>query len=239
MLFAEWRLIFTGAADACVNMAIDEATLTLVSEHRAPPTIRIYYWDAPCYTLGYLQSTSNLKATVRKSGLKCVRRLTGGTTCLHGGDLSYSVIVSLIDTLIPSRVLESYEHIFSGVIEGLRVLGIDARYAPPAEVHVDRQLVATAAQARHKGVLLHQGSIALEPAGIERQSPFPCTKMTPLSDLIGSRLSFENTARALAMGFKCALGVDLSPSVLFAKEKRLARQLVCDKYMQSEWNLMR
>jgi lipoate-protein ligase A len=240
MLFAEWRLIFTEAADACVNMALDEATLTLVSEHRAPPTVRIYYWDTPCYTLGYLQSASALRSSAisRNADIKCVRRLTGGQACLHGGDISYSLIVSLMDTLIPSHVLGSYEHICSGVIEGLRVLGIDARYAPPTDVLVDGRLVATAAQARRQGVLLHQGTIALKPAGV-REVPPACTRLTPLSDLIGGQLGFEQVAQALAMGFKRALGVDLSPSILFAKEKRLARQLLRDKYMQPEWNFMR
>lgn len=265
MLFAEWRLIFSGAADACVNMAIDEATLILVSEGRAPPTVRIYYWEKPCYTLGHLQLDSDLRALPGRGELQCVRRLTGGKACLHGGDISYSLIVSMIDTLIPSSVPNSYEHISSGVIEGLRLLGIDARYAPPTEVQVDAHVVATAAQARRQGVLLHQGTIALAPPGCSGPAPHDlaqparqrerasshtarthtgkgkasrhgvCLTMTPLSDLIGGTIAFDDVAKALGMGFERALGVDLSPGILFAKEKRLARQLVRDKYMQPEW----
>lgn len=235
MLFAEWRLIFTGAADAYVNMAIDEATLILVGEGRVPPTLRIYYWDTPCYTVGYLQPIPGL----RHGKYKCVRRLTGGRACLHGGDLSYSLIVSMADTLIPSSVLHSYEHISSGVIEGLRLLGIDARYAPPTEVQVDRQTVATAAQARRQGVLLHQGTVALEPTGVTEETTPHCLALTPLTEIIGGEINIEDAAKALGMGFRRALGVDLSPSILFAKEKRLARQLLRDKYVKSEWNLAR
>jgi lipoate-protein ligase A len=239
MLFAEWRLIFTGAADASVNMAIDEATLILVAERRVPPTVRIYHWDVPCYTLGCLQSSADLREFTRHGEFKCVRRLTGGKACLHGGDLSYSLIVSLEDTLIPANVLDSYERISFGVIEGLRLLGIDARYAPPTEVQVDRQIVATAAQARRRGVLLHQGTIALEPSGVDAVTIPACLLLTPLSELIGGKINFDDTANALGMGFRRALGVDLSPSILFAKEKRLARQLLRDKYMRAEWNLSR
>jgi len=240
MLFAEWRLIFTGAADGYVNMAIDEATLLLVGERRVPPTVRIYYWDTPCYTVGYLQHVSDLKPSLsRHSECKYVRRLTGGQACLHGGDLSYSLIVSMTDTLIPSSVLDSYARISSGVIEGLRLLGIDARYVPPAEVQVDGHVIATAAQTRRQGTLLHQGTIALGPPGVERAPMLPCRALTPLSDLIGGEINIEDAARALGMGLKRALGVDLSPSVLFAKEKRLARQLLREKYMRPEWTFSR
>ena len=238
MLFAEWRLIFTGAADGYVNMSIDEATLTLVSEGRVPPTVRIYHYDAPCYTVGYLQHVAMLSSP-RHSECKCVRRLTGGQTFMHGGDLSYSVIVALVDTLIPSSILASYGAISSGVIEGLRLLGIDSRYVPPTEVRVDTHVIATAAQARRQGVLLHQGTIALRPCGVEGGPALPCPAMTPLRDLIGGDVDIENAAKALGMGFKRALGVDLSPSILFAKEKRLARQLLREKYMRPEWTLVR
>lgn len=235
MLFAEWRLIFTGPADGYVNMAIDEATLLLVGEQRVPPTVRIYHWDAPCYTVGYLQDISNLAPSLQPSEVMCVRRLTGGQACLHGGDLSYSLIVSMTDTLIPCNVLASYERISAGVIEGLRLLGIDARYVPPTEVQADQHVIATAAQARRQGVLLHQGTIALGPYEVEKEPVLPCRTLTPLSDLVGGKIDINDAAQALGMGFRRALGVDLSRSVLFAKEKRLARQLLRGKYMRPEW----
>jgi len=239
MLFAEWRLIFTGAADCYVNMAIDEATMTLVGERRVPPTVRIYHWDVPCYSVGYLQRIAHQKrALLRHGELKCVRRLTGGQACLHGGDVSYSLVVSQADTLLPSDVLASYERISAGVIEGLRLLGVDARFAPPTEIQVDAHTVATAAQARRQGVLLHQGTVALSPLS-ERVSGPPGRNLTPISDLAGGEINPENAAQALGMGLKRALGVDLSPGGLFAKEKRLARQLWREKYMQPEWNFAR
>jgi lipoate-protein ligase A len=239
MLFAEWRLILTGASSAHVNMAIDEATLMLMAEHRVPPSVRIYCYDAPCYTVGYLQAVSNLKGLARRRGGDYVRRLTGGQCCLHGGDLAYSLILSLSDTLIPSSVLDSYERISYGVIEGLRLLGVDARFAPPTDVLVDKAPVATAAQARRQGVLLHQGTIALRPSDAKREATLPCVMLTPLSELIGAQIDFEDAAKALAMGFRSGLGVDLSPGILFAKEKRLARQLWRDKYTRARWNAMR
>lgn len=240
MLFAEWRLIFTGPADGAVNMAIDEATVTLVAEHRVPPTVRIYSWDVPCYTIGYLQRIAHLKtALLRHGDCKCVRRLTGGSACLHGGDLSYSVIVSLADTLLPANVVASYERISSGVIEGLRLLGIDARYVAPTEVQMDGRTIATAAQSRRRGVLLHQGTVALKPCVLDALPALPGQAIIPISELVGSEIDVEAGARALGMGLKRALGVDLSPSILFAREKRLARQLWREKYVRPEWNLSR
>jgi lipoate-protein ligase A len=240
MLFAEWRLIFTGAADGYVNMAIDEATLILVGEGRVPPTVRIYSWDTPFCTVGYLQRISHLKSVLAQcSGYKYVRRLTGGQACLHNGDLSYSLIVSMADTLLPSSVLASYERISAGVIEGLRLLGFDARYAPPTDVQIDGHIIATSAQARKQGVLLHQGTIALKPCAINNLHGLSCLNLTPISELVGGEIDIEEGARALGMGFRRALGVDLSPSILFAKEKRLARQLLREKYVRSEWTFAR
>jgi len=235
MLFAEWRLILTGPADGHVNMAIDEATLVLVGEERVPPSLRIYQWNPPCCTVGYLQNVSNLASALHDRKLMCVRRLSGGEACLHGGDLSYTVAISLLDTLIPNSVMSSYERLSAGVIEGLRLLGVDSRYAPPADVQVNGCVVATAAQARRQGVLLHQGTIALGQCGVEAIPVLPFRALTPLSELVGEEIDMDIATEALSMGFRRALGVDLGRSVLFAKEKRLARQLLRAKYMQSEW----
>lgn len=240
MLFAEWRLVLTGPADGYVNMAIDEATLTLVAEHRVPPTVRIYSWDGPWYSVGYLQQIGAMRSDIMShKDLKCVRRLTGGETCLHGGDLSYSVVVSLSDTLLPGDVVSSYERISSGVIEGLRLLGIDSRYAPPVQVDLDNHAIATAAQARRQGVLLHQGTIALTPCVVTGSDVLPRQRLSTISEIVGGVVDFEAGARALGMGLMRALGVDLSPGVLFAREKRLARQLWREKYMLPEWTFAR
>ncbi len=235
MLFAEWRLVLTGPADGYVNMAIDEATLVLVSEERVPPTLRIYQWSVPWCTVGYLQDVSVLTPALHDSKLMCVRRLSGGKACLHGGDLSYTVAVSLLDTLIPNNVLASYERLSAGVIEGLRLLGVDSRFVPPADVQINGCVVATAAQARRQGVLLHQGTIALGMGQADAVSGLPCRKLTPLSELVGGEIDMNAAAEALSMGFRRALGVDLGRTVLFAKEKRLARQLLRVKYTRPEW----
>jgi lipoate-protein ligase A len=121
----------------------------------------------------------------------------------------------------------------------LRLLGVDARYLPPAQVQVNGLTVATAAQARRQGVLLHQGTIALGPSAVQERMTLPHVTLTPLSEIAGGEIDVANAAQALAMGLKRTLGVDLSPSVLFAKEKRLARQLMREKYMQTSWTVSR
>jgi lipoate-protein ligase A len=63
----------------------------------------------------------------------------------------------------------------------------------------------------------------------------PACSLTPLSDLVGAEIEMEEAIQALGMGLKRALGVDLSPSMLFAKEKRLARQLLREKYARPDW----
>ncbi len=240
MLFADWRLMSTGPADCYTNMAIDEATAVLVSQQRAPPTVRFYCWEPPCQTIGYSQRLgAEVCPDLSRRGLRCVRRLTGGAACLHGGDLSYSLIVSVRDFVMPASVPGSFRRIASGIIEGLRLLGIDARFLPPADIETGGQRIATAAQARLQGVLVHQGSICLAPCVAAEGSLLPSYPLTPLSDLVGEELGPDVVIQAMSMGLRSALGIDLSPSVLLAKEKRLARQLLREKYVQSEWTFFR
>jgi lipoate-protein ligase A len=104
---------------------------------------------------------------------------------------------------------------------------------------MDGRTIATSAQARRQGVLLHQGTIALRPCLLDAEQAMPGQTLTPISELVGGEIDMEEGARALGMGLKRALGVDLSPSILFAKEKRLARQLWREKYVRPEWNLAR
>jgi lipoate-protein ligase A len=60
-------------------------------------------------------------------------------------------------------------------------------------------------------------------------------RLSAISEIVGGAIDVEAGAHALGMGLTRALGVDLSPGVLFAREKRLARQLWREKYMTPEW----
>ena len=164
-------------------MAFDDALLhAAISEERLRPMLRLYTWSRPTLSLGVHQRLSNeLAERCAGYGVDVVRRPTGGTAVLHGGDLTYSVVAH------PGRrgVLEAYTWIADALIAGLACLGIDAevgssRSTPSASVRAangaclastvgaDLQVggakICGSAQVRRSGWLLQHGSIPIRDA---------------------------------------------------------------------------
>lgn len=177
----KWSVLNSGHLDAATNMAIDESLLKWHSEGKIPPTIRFYGWQKPSLTIGHFQ---NVDTTIDLNGVhkhQCdfVRRLTGGSAVLHDNELTYSIIVNEDHPKIPSSVNEAYYTLSQGLLEGYRILGIDADFAPYAkqklksrsavcfespaiyEMLVDGKKISGNAQTRKDGVLLQHGSIPM------------------------------------------------------------------------------
>src|SRR5699024_7280875 len=136
----------------------------------------------PSLSVGYFQ---NVEKTVEFAGIekhRCdlVRRLTGGSAVLHDNELTYSIVVSESHPKIPRSVNKAYYILAQGLLEGYRLLGIDADFAiterellkersavcfeKPAmyEMIVDGKKISGNAQLRKKGVLLQHGSIPMK-----------------------------------------------------------------------------
>lgn len=175
-----WGLLDSGHCDAATNMAIDEALLTWHSEGKIPPTIRFYGWSKPSLTVGQFQNVDSAIdfSGVEKHQCDFVRRLTGGSAVLHDDELTYSIIVSENHPKIPSTINKAYYVLSQGLLEGYRILGVDATFAEAEknvgnrsdvcfetsaiyEMMVDGKKISGNAQTRMKGVLLQHGSIPL------------------------------------------------------------------------------
>ncbi len=219
MTIETWRFIDSGDCSPEFNMALDEALLDWHSEHKIPPTIRFYGWNPPTLSIGYFQKVDkeiDLDA-VKKYGLGFVRRPTGGRGVLHDQELTYSVIVSEDHPEMPYTVTEAYRVISEGVLQGFRLLGLDAYFAVPKtdeekaglkdprsavcfdapswyELVVEGRKVAGSAQTRQKGVILQHGSILLD---IDEDKLFDVFKYP--NDRVKERLqrNFKNKAVAI------------------------------------------
>jgi lipoyl(octanoyl) transferase len=182
-----WRFIDSGECSPEFNMALDEALLDWHSKGKIPPTIRFYGWNPATLSIGYFQKVEkeiDLEA-VKRYGLGFVRRPTGGRGVLHDKELTYSVIVSEDHPEMPQTVTEAYRVISEGILQGFRLLGLDAYFAVPRteeeraglknprsavcfdapswyELVVEGRKVAGSAQTRQKGVILQHGSILLD-----------------------------------------------------------------------------
>lgn len=238
-----------------MNMGIDEAVMGAVSRGESPPTLRLYTWDPPCVTVGYFQS---LEAEVdlaacKAAGVDAVRRLTGGGAVFHDKEITYSVILPLGHELACEDVLESYRRICSGLIAGLRALGVEASFEPINDIGVGGRKISGNAQTRREAVLLQHGTVllALEPERMFSLLKVPAEKLkgklamelrervTSLDAVLGREVSAVEAARALARGFAEAWGAELEEGALSGKESEEAKALASGRFSRPEWNLKR
>jgi lipoate-protein ligase A len=123
-----WRFLDTGPATAAENMAKDEDFLRGAGRAETLPVLRFYTWSPPAVSLGRFQDAErsvNAEAC-RRHGIDIVRRITGGRAVLHKDELTYSIVAPVNYGLFPNDVLGTYKVIATGLLAGLRGLGIDA-----------------------------------------------------------------------------------------------------------------
>ncbi|MFD2638934.1 lipoate--protein ligase family protein [Piscibacillus salipiscarius] len=177
----KWYFINTKAHDAAYNMAFDECLLRWHSQGDIPPVLRFYTWTPAAMSVGYFQKVDGKIHTenVKRYGFDFVRRLTGGRAVLHDHELTYSVVVSETHPKMPKTVTEAYRVITQGLLEGYRLLGIDADMAVPEgklqrtgsavcfdepswyELVIGDKKAAGSAQTRKQGVILQHGSVPI------------------------------------------------------------------------------
>ncbi len=215
-----WRLIPYVEADGPWNMAVDEAIFQSFIDGASPPTLRFYGWSEPWVSIGRLQPIEN----VPEGWGRClVRRPTGGRAVRHGGDLTFSAIVSSRE--LGSPIIESYRKTAEAVQRALVEVGVPARMCrvttPPSSVRsigacfdltLDYELVVGerkvfgSAQVRRSGAVLQQNSLVL--LGIERER---------LIDSITHHMERVFTA-------------NIRDDVLSENELQIARHLADNKY---------
>ncbi|GAA0467009.1 biotin/lipoate A/B protein ligase family protein [Alkalibacillus silvisoli] len=176
-----WYFINSKANSAAYNMALDECLLKWHSEGKIPPTLRFYTWEPACVSLGYFQKVEGKIHTdnTKRYGFDMVRRLTGGRAVLHDDELTYSVVISEDHPDMPKTVTEAYKVISQGLLEGYRLLGLDAEFSIPEgklnqtgsavcfdepswyELVLNGKKAAGSAQTRQRGVILQHGSVPI------------------------------------------------------------------------------
>jgi lipoate-protein ligase A len=265
---ADWRLLKTGLADGATNMAIDESILWAVAEGESRPTLRFYSWEPPCLSIGYSQSMEGEVDVdkCREAGIGLVRRPTGGRAILHADELTYSIVAPQAEPRVAGGVIESYRRLSTGLVAGLRALGLvvaqietasdkgesAACFDAPSsyEIAVGGKKLVGSAQVRKKNMVLQHGSLPLEGdiARIFDLLRVPSEEMreglkhelraraSSLVLALGYSVPFDEVARHLAAGFAQALNLRLIPGQLSRHELALAEKLRREKYTTREWN---
>ena len=161
----DWRLIPEVARPPLINMALDDVLTLRVGRGERPPTLRIWGWSGRCVVLGRFQSVRNEvdEDAARAEGVELVRRISGGGAMFiePAGAITYSI--SAPEALVRGMSFpESYAFFDAWVVDALRGLGVDARYAPLNDITSAGGKIGGAAQARRGGAVLHHTTMAYE-----------------------------------------------------------------------------
>ena len=230
-----FKLLDTGSNIGAYNMAVDEELLARAQAEKTAPVLRLYTWAPPAVSLGRFQKreTAVNAEACKRLGFDVVRRVTGGRAVLHNKELTYSIIARTDDPLFPSTVLGAYKIIATGLLAGLRNLGITAEMVSRGGRHAalvrkdakdpacfsspswyellvhDRKIVGSA-QRRLSGAFLQHGSILIEydPALEAEVIPGGCSGdvVTSIKRELGGNVPLDDVKQAFVKGFSEALG---------------------------------
>jgi len=239
-------------------MAIDEAIFRARIEGLAPNTVRFYRWFPSAVSVGRFQKVENEVhiGKCRRLGVDIVRRISGGGTVYHDGEgeITYSVIADK-DSLGTRDVAVIYRKVCGGLIEALKILGLKADFSPGGErqcpnIVINGRKISGSAQAHSGNVVLQHGTLLLD-VDLNRMftllkvpwaksvAHVVCVaqnKITSLRHEMGAKPKIEDVYSALIMGFKKALGIEISEGTLTSYESDLAKKLRSEKYSSDKWN---
>ncbi len=253
----EWRLLDTETPEnAAMNLAIDEAIFLARTKKAVPPTVR-FWRNAQAVVVGYSQEAEaevNLEVCKRENA-KVVRRFSGGGTVYHDlGNMNYTIVIDADHRLMKGLgIPESYRVLCSGMIEGLRDLGITANFRPLSDIFVGERKISGSAQSRKRGIVLHHGTLLVNSdldvlvrvldVSEEKLKGKRVTSIkkpvTRLRDELGSEVDTATLMNALINGFERAFSTRLTPGKLSSLEEETTQNLYRDKYSRREWNFWR
>lgn len=153
------------------QMNIDAAWAREVAEGTREPTLRIWEWAAPAVVIGRFQSLEdevNVR-TAHSEGFQIVRRCTGGGAMFiePGNTITYSLYAPL-DFAHGMSIEESYKLCDHWLVEALRGLGLDVRFAGINDIATQHGKLGGAAQRRFApvnggpGAILHHVTLAYD-----------------------------------------------------------------------------
>lgn len=136
------------------QMAIDEIWAREVAAGTRPPTIRFWEWAGAAVVIGKFQSAPDEVhlAVAEQLGFSVVRRCTGGGAMFiePGNTITYSLYAPL-DFVHGISIEESYRLCDWWLVEALRGLGLDVRFAGLNDIASQYGKIGGAAQRRFPG----------------------------------------------------------------------------------------
>lgn len=241
----DWRLILDDDLPGHENMARDSSILQALDGGSGVPTLRLYGWDVPAISIGYLQSPAPFPGF----GVPVVRRITGGRAVVHSSEITYSVTGLMDSPLFSGGIMSAYSVISSCIIAALTDAGVEATYSRGSasghrseacfhtpsryEVLINGRKLVGSAQRRLKRAFIQHGSILMDTddelnhlvfgrtvsgkmAGVREFSPVSVERL--------KELLVERFARGFGVSFKVSglNGEEVKASEAFAEKCLIA-----------------
>jgi lipoate-protein ligase A len=256
-MIEKWRLLDTGLHDAFYNMALDEAIASARSKNLVPNTLRFFRWEPSAVSIGYFQGMDEEVdiGACNKRNIDYVRRRTGGGAVYHDkdGELTYSLIINEDHRLISKDIQKTYETLCSGLVLGLRHLGVPAEFKPINDIIVEGKKISGNSQTRSMSVVHQHGTVIREvdPSLMFTVLKVPNEKIrdkmiksveervTSVNRFLKREVNFEELQAALMDGFKESYEIQLAPGKPLRYEEQLAAKLRTEKYAARTWNFKR
>lgn len=235
--------IINSCQDPYFNLALEEYILTEMD----PRQKYFMLWqNHPTVVVGRHQNTSAEinEAFIQEKGINVVRRLSGGGAVYHDdGNLNFTFIM-------PEPTISTFEftRFTRPVIKTLAILGVEARDEGRNDITIAGMKISGNAQCRHKGRLLHHGTIlystdldTMEKALAAGPDKFVSrgiasirSRVTNICDHLPGRLSLDRFKKLLTEVIKTE-----EPSVeyhLNENDLKQAEHLKQSKYSTWDWN---
>lgn len=131
--------IFDDAIDGKLNMRIDRKLFDLHVKGLCPPVFRAYDWSSRVITIGSKQTKTGINISkCEQNNIDIITRPTGGRAIIHEpGDFTFSIIGSA-NYGFPKGLSEAYKFVSRGLVEGLRLMGLDANLAEGKHNHKNK-----------------------------------------------------------------------------------------------------
>lgn len=219
-----WRVIDTGLRRAAENMALNRAMLEAHEQGTIPHTLRFLRFE-PSALLGFHQ---DVEQELRldycgEQGIVVQRRITGG------GALYFDQTQIGWELYLDKRFLgtadmtEISRRICEVAAEGIRRLGVDARFRPRNDIEVDGRKVSGTGGAFDGNSILFQGTLLVE-FDVEkmlRVLRIPAEKLSDkaiasarervanLAELLGAPPPLADVRRQMTAAFADGFGIEL------------------------------
>jgi lipoate-protein ligase A len=252
------RLLQTGFHDCYYNMGLDEALLESVAQGDSPPVLRFYGWEPEAVSVGYFQRLEEEVNTwaCKDRGVGVTRRISGGGAVFHHAELTYSIILPVSHPLAGTSIHDSYHILCEGVVRGLALLGLAARFAPINDIICGDRKISGNAQTRRMNTVLHHGTVLLD---LDADLMFSLLRVPEekikgrliqdvkerVTSLRGQGVSkgFVETGAAMIEGFRQALDLEFTaplsapayPGGPAPVEDERARELAVKRFASPGW----